>query len=282
MEIEYVKFSNFLNVAKVWGLVLGTLSSGHIYDTQGFTTLSTTTAVLTFLSFGKYHLVQKRTSNQFVSVVFLFVEPDPPSTRRPPKRLLLLPGVIYNRLVNLSHANLSYRIHLVIFLVAFDLAFTLLLSRFVFILRSMYRVGTVILGYYVGCQYMVKFICEVFLPYLLKPVKDRQSLFRVTAVICSSCLSGFNFAPSLTIYMFIFLFWLVSYSILNMLMEQDVFELKQDPSLYEAVETLKVIVNILGPIGFSFLTYNYGRGAVVVLHGFGVVIYVYLLCGWLR
>ena len=277
-----MKFSNFLNVAKVWGLVLGTLSSGHIYDTQGFTTLSTTTAVLTFLSFGKYHLVQKRTSNQFVSVVFLFVEPDPPSTRRPPKRLLLLPGVIYNRLVNLSHANLSYRIHLVIFLVAFDLAFTLLLSRFVFILRSMYRVGTVILGYYVGCQYMVKFICEVFLPYLLKPVKDRQSLFRVTAVICSSCLSCFSFAPNLTIYMFVFLFWLVSYSILNMLMEQDVFELKQDPSLFEAVETLKVIVNILGPIGFSFLTYNYGRGAVVVLHGFGVVIYVYLLCGWLR
>ncbi|XP_063912723.1 uncharacterized protein LOC135129494 [Zophobas morio] len=263
-ESLHIRYCNLLDVSKLLGMVLGMLLAGHVHSNGGFTTIAMAITVLAFLNI----------------ILLQYVEPDRRHLRRQLSKLLELPSECYDQLENLRDAELAAEWPMVLFLVVHTFVFTVYFSKHVYILKASYNPSLIIISYHVAYHFMLKFLCDVFVPFIQSRFRRRKSLFNLSVAICAISISALGPAPTLEVYWMFFVPMLASYTVINSLLEEDYFELRWDTSFREAVNTLQIIVNVVGPVVFGILCETFGASALYLLHIFPITVVIYLVWQW--
>ncbi|XP_063912722.1 uncharacterized protein LOC135129493 isoform X2 [Zophobas morio] len=249
-----------LCVVKVAGTVIGSLTGGYFYHTTRWFSIVVLTATLVTL---------------LALIVLRYVNPDVKCNNEQEKSWFFLTKY-FPSLENLQKAKYKQNWDKIVVIVVYTFSFNIYFSRFIFLLVSKFKAGTATIGQVLAYFHLLQFLCNFFAPVIKSQVKNKKALFEYSLAVCAFSLYGVLYAPTVDAVCVICLPMMVTYTLVNSLLKDDVMKLRPE-NLADIVGTIKILVNIVGPVCFGILCHFFGRRAFYVIVVFPCVVCLYLL-----
>ncbi|XP_068911804.1 uncharacterized protein [Tenebrio molitor] len=259
---KVISYFNFLDIMKVSGMVVGAISGGYIFQcNEDFTSNAMFSTVFSLAGL----LVLQQMDNDDINV------------HRPESRLASLPFTCYQQVKSLG--TIDYKDHwdAILLHTAFVTVFTVLFTRFIYLLCYNYKVGSVVVGYTTAYYHMWLFASSCIVPFVKGLSANKKSMFEHALLLCAVSVVSQYHAPNYECFLVVMVPLLFTYTLVNSLAEDDVLDLKSDEQVYQAKKTIVVLLNIIVPIWFGFVCHFFSGRAFKVLSMLPPVVVTYMI-----